>query len=134
MLGGACVTRPRERFPHKVSPSTLPPALGGRGGPDAFPYFNVGSVDLAADRFEEVWMFTCYRSLHRLILTAGAGALLLAGVPGRAAVPVPAPTVPAARHSAPPTAAAGRATTVPIEFDLPASHTLVGFPRLRVVN
>jgi hypothetical protein len=61
-----------------------------------------------------------------------AGAVLLAALPGRAQQPVPA--VPAARHSVPATVAAARATDIPVEFDLPPAFSLVGFPKIRVLD
>jgi hypothetical protein len=78
-------------------------------------------------------MFVRHRRLLGLtVVTLSGGLLLLAGLPGHAQQPSPA--VPAARHTAPATAAVGRATDVPIQFDLPPGYTLTGFPRLRVLD
>jgi hypothetical protein len=78
-------------------------------------------------------MFARYYRLPGLFLTAVTGSLLL--LTGHAGHTAPAtPAAPAARHTAPATAAPGRVTNIPVEFDLPAGHTLTGFPRLRVLT
>lgn len=78
-------------------------------------------------------MVSRIRNLPGLLLpTLLGGLLLLAGHSGHASPAAPA--APAARHTVPATAAVGRVTNVPVEFDLPAGHTLTGFPRLRVLT
>lgn len=82
---------------------------------------------------KEVRMFARHRRILGLtIATLSGGVVLCAGLPGRAQQPLP--SVPAARHTVPATITAGRSTSVPVEFDLPAGFSLVGFPRLRVVD
>jgi hypothetical protein len=79
-------------------------------------------------------MLACYRPFQRWLFATLSTGVLLAGVSVQAAVPAPTPTVAAARHTAPPAAAAGRTTNVPVEFDIPPGFSLTHFPRIRVVD